>query len=116
MTQDGDASALRELLSLYAEKNRREIKSLRSIRAEHKQVLHRFDKGPPSFVRGMEIILGFDQNVMSASEVLLFSRVLEEFFGRYVSINCFTQTSVVLLPNKKELVRWPRRLGKTSMI
>lgn len=113
---DGDASALRELLSLYAEKNRREIKSLRSIRAEHKQVLHRFDKGPPSFVRGMEIILGFDQNVMGAPEVLLFSRVLEEFFARHVSINCFTQTSVALLPNRKELVRWPRRIGKTSLI
>lgn len=113
---DGDASALRELLSLYAEKNRREIKSLRSIRAESKQVLHRFDSGPPSFVRGMEIILGFDQNIMSPPEILLFSRVLEEFFGRYVSINCFTQTSVALLPNKKELVRWPRRIGKTSMI
>jgi type VI secretion system protein ImpG len=113
---DGDASALRELLSLYAEKNRREIKSLRSVRAEHKQALHRFDSGPPSFVRGMEILLGFDQNVMGAPEVLLFSRVLEEFFGRYVSINCFTQTSVALLPNNKELVRWPRRIGKTCMI
>ena len=114
---DGDASALRELLALYSEKNRREVKSLRSVRAESKQVLHRFDSSsPPSFVRGMEIILGFDQNVMSPPEILLFSRVLEEFFGRYVSINCFTQTSVALLPNNKELIRWPRRIGKTFMI
>jgi type VI secretion system protein ImpG len=113
---DGDASALRELLALYSEKGRREVKSLRSARAESRQVLHRFDQGPPSFVRGMEIILGFDQNVMSPPEILLFSRVLEEFFGRYASINCFTQTSVTLLPNKNELVRWPRRIGKTFMI
>jgi type VI secretion system protein ImpG len=83
---------------------------------ESKQVLHRFDKGPPSFIRGMEIILSFDQNIMSRSEILLFSRVLEEFLARYTSINCFTQTSVALLPNKTELIRWPRRIGKTSMI
>jgi type VI secretion system protein ImpG len=113
---DGDASALRELLSLYAEKNRREVTSLRSVRAETRQALHRFEGGPPSFVRGLEIALGFDQNIMSPPEVLLFSRVLEEFFGRYVSINCFTQTSVTLLPGRKELVRWPRRLGKTCLI
>lgn len=113
---DGDAAALRELLALYADKSRREINSLRSVRSEAKQALHRFEGGPPSFVRGLEISLGFDQNVMSAPEVLIFSRVLEEFFGRYVSMNCFTQTSVSLLPGKKELVRWPRRIGKTSMI
>lgn len=113
---DGDASALRELLALYCEKNRREVRALRSVRSISKQALHRFDSGPPSFVRGMEIVLGFDQNVMSPPEILLFSRVLEEFFGRYVSINCFTQTSVALLPNNKELIRWPRRIGKTSMI
>ena len=113
---DGDASALRELLSLYAEKNRREVTSLRSVRAETREALHRFEGGPPSFVRGLEIALGFDQNIMSPPEVLLFSRVLEEFFGRYVSINCFTQTSVTLLPGRKELVRWPRRLGKTCLI
>lgn len=113
---DGDASALRELLSLYAEKNRREVTSLRSVHAETRQALHRFEGGPPSFVRGLEIALGFDQNVMSPPEILLFSRVLEEFFGRYVSINCFTQTSVTLLPGRKELVRWPRRLGKTCLI
>jgi len=113
---DGDASALRELLALYADKSRREINSLRSVKAETRQALHRFEGASPSFIRGLEIILGFDQNVMSAPEVLLFSRVLEEFFGRYVSMNCFTQTSVSLLPGKKELVRWPRRIGKTCLI
>ncbi|WP_367871334.1 type VI secretion system baseplate subunit TssF [Luteolibacter sp. Populi] len=113
---DGDAAALRELLALYADKSRREIGSLRSVRSETRQALHRFEGGPPSFVRGLEITLGFDQNVMSAPEVLLFSRVLEEFFGRYASMNCFTQTSVSLLPGKNELVRWPRRIGKTCLI
>lgn len=113
---NGDASALRELLSLYSEKSRREVKALRAVSMESKQVLHRFDSGPPSFVRGMEIILSFDQNIMSRPEILLFSRVLEEFLARYTSINCFTQTSVALLPNKTELIRWPRRIGKTSMI
>lgn len=113
---DGDASALRELLSLYADKNRREVRSLRSARVQNRQALHRFEGGPPSFVRGLEISLGFDENSMSAPEILLFSRVLEEFFGRYASINSFTQTSVSLLPSGKDLIRWPRRLGKTCLI
>jgi type VI secretion system protein ImpG len=41
--------------------------------------------------------------------------VLDRFFAKYVSINAFTET-VLMNPERGEVVRWPMRLGQRAVL
>jgi len=113
------AAAVRELLALYSDKDRPEIQAVRGVEAkdtQDTQALHRFRKGPPAFIRGLEIALSFDENLMDRHEIVLFSRVLEEFFARYAAINTFTKTVVTTIPRHEEVVSWPKRMGEAQLL
>jgi type VI secretion system protein ImpG len=112
------AAPLREMLELYADLGvagaRREIDGLRAVKSA--SVVRRlpFD-GPASFARGLEITLDCDETAFEGSSVYLLGAVLERFFARYVSINSFTET-VLRTPQRGEVMRWPAKLGRRSIV
>jgi type VI secretion system protein ImpG len=109
---DEGAAALRELLQLYSDGNtvgERQINGLLGVNA--KAVTRRLPiPGPISFGRGLEITLTLDETGFEAGGMYLFGSVLNEFFGRYVSINHMTET-VVLRDDKTEVAKWPVKTG-----
>lgn len=113
-TEHGEgASALRELLTLYADYGevaiRKQIEGVLAVSSRN--VVRRIDTaGPIVFGRGLEITVRFDESAFEGSGVFLFGAVLEQFFRRYASINTFTET-VVTTSDRGEVMRWPARIG-----
>jgi len=110
----GGASALRELLSLYGDASdpvvRKQIEGVRTV--ESSSVTRRLPiSGPVAFGRGLEVTLTFDETAFEGMGVFLLGSVLERFFAKYVSINSFSET-VLKSIQRKEIVRWPARLGR----
>ena len=52
---------------------------------------------------------------MIGSGAFLLGAVLEQFFGRYVSINSFTET-VIHTTEHGEIMRWPSRAGTRQIL
>jgi type VI secretion system protein ImpG len=67
--------------------------------------------GPVAFGRGIEVTLTLDENAFEGMGVFLLGSVLEHFFAKYVSINSFSET-VLKSIQRKEVVRWPAKLGR----
>jgi len=110
----GGASALRELLSLYGDASdpivRKQIEGVRSV--ESVSITRRLPvSGPVAFGRGLEVSLTFDETAFEGMGVFLLGAVLERFFAKYVSINSFSET-VLKSVQRKEITRWPARLGR----
>lgn len=115
---DQSASALREMLSLYADLKeptvRKQINGVRSIHSE--PIIRQLSTtGPLTFGRGLEITLTFDEDDFEGAGVYLLATVLEEFFAKYVSINSFTET-VLRTMQRQEVMRWPMRIGRRHML
>ncbi len=114
----GGATALRELLSLYGDASdpvvRKQIEGVRAV--ESQSVTRRLPiSGPVAFGRGLEVSLTFDETAFEGMGVFLLGSVLERFFAKYVSINSFSET-VLKSIQRKEIVRWPARLGRRPAI
>lgn len=112
------ASALRELLSLYAEDGapqiRKQVEGIRSISSA--PITRRIaGPGPLAFARGLEIQLDLDESSFEGTGAFLIGAVLEQFFARYVSINSFTET-VVSTVERGEVIRWPMRTGRRPVL
>jgi type VI secretion system protein ImpG len=112
-TNGGGASALRELLTLYGDTSdpiiRRQIDGVRSVSSQ--SVTRRLPiAGPAAFGRGLEVMLTLDETAFEGMGGFLLGAVLERFFAKYTSINSFTET-VLRSIQRKEIVRWPARLG-----
>ncbi|MDH3431644.1 MAG: type VI secretion system baseplate subunit TssF [Gammaproteobacteria bacterium] len=111
--EDG-ASALRELLSLYADESdaatERQIEGVKSVSSQ--PITRRLPtSGPISFGRGLEITLNCEDGAFEGTGVFLLGSVLEEFFARHVSMNSFTET-VLRTDDRGEVARWPARIGR----
>lgn len=112
------ATALREMLSLYAIPNdpvhSRQIEGVRGIAT--RPVMGRLPvPGPVAIGRGLELSLTLDDRSFEGSGPYLLGTVLEQFFARYVSINSFTQT-VLRTVDRGEIGRWPPRTGRRSAL
>jgi type VI secretion system protein ImpG len=110
----GGASALRELLSLYGDTSdqviRKQVEGVRSV--ESTSVTRRLPvSGPVAFGRGLEISVTLDETAFEGMGAFVFGAVLERFFAKYVSINSFSET-VLKSIQRKEIMRWPARLGR----
>jgi type VI secretion system protein ImpG len=108
------AAALRELLTLYADRRepaiRKQIEGVISVAA--KNVVRRIDaKGPMVFGRGLEITVLLDESAFEGGGYFLMGTVLEQFFARYVSINSFVET-VIRTTDRGEVARWPVKIGR----
>ena len=115
--QKGGASALRELLILYADDNdaaiKKQIEGVRSVRAE--QVTRRIPvPGPIAFGKGLQITVVCEEAAFAGTGIFLLGSVLEQFFARYVSINSFTET-VIRSDERGEIMKWPVRIGQRSI-
>lgn len=112
------AAALRELLGLYGDtarpEIRRQIEGLRSVRSE--AVARRLPlPGPMSFGRGLHIDVVFDESAFEGMGPFLMGAVLEEFFRRYVAINSFTETAVETI-DRGRIAQWPVRVGRRHVL
>ncbi len=116
---DGEgASALRELLSLYA--NLSDVASHRQIAGVRTTTLRPVVRklpldGPPSFGRGVEVTVECDETAFEGTSVFVLGLVLARFFARYVSINSFVET-VIRTSQRGEIARWPMNVGRRPTI
>jgi len=112
-SQDEGAAALRQMLELYSSGHRvaeRQINGVLSVRA--RAVTRRLEMpGPISFGRGLEIVVTLDETAFEAGGMVLFGKVLSEFFRKYVSVNNVTET-VVRTDTDVEVARWPVKMGR----
>ncbi|MGH0034594.1 MAG: type VI secretion system baseplate subunit TssF [Myxococcota bacterium] len=111
-----DAEALRSLLSLYdfaalhdrqaAMSTRRRLESIQGVETKPGERLFR-----GAAVRGVETTIQLAEDRFSSDgEVFLFARLLEEFLSLYVTVNSFSQLTVVGT-QKGERYEWPPRIG-----
>lgn len=117
-TPDHGATGLRDLLKLYGDSAdpsvRKQIDGLKSI--EHRPLTRRVQTaGPISFARGLELSVTFDEDAFEGASAFLLGAVLERFFGKYVSINSFTETVVHAVARGK-IMRWPARVGQRHVL
>lgn len=108
------ASALREMLRLYAEPRdsavQKQIDGILLI--ESQPIVRRIPTpGPVTFGRGLELTLTVDEEMFEGVGEFLLASVLEQFFAKYVSINSFTET-VLRTRQRGEVMRWPTRIGR----
>ncbi|XAL98969.1 type VI secretion system baseplate subunit TssF [Phycisphaeraceae bacterium D3-23] len=113
------AAALREILSLYdylgSPDRVARINAVESVK--HHRVTARVGKGASaSFCRGVEINVGCDENRFGDNGLYLFGAVLEQFLGRYASVNAFTRLVVSSRQHNLELFRWPARAADIQII
>jgi type VI secretion system protein ImpG len=102
---------LRDFLSLYTDPGdsvaARQIEGLRDV--SFAPVVRRMPvPGPISHGRGLAITLTLDDAAFEGTGVLPLAAALERFFGRYVSLNSFTQLSLHST-SRGEIKQWPVR-------
>ncbi|MEI2266111.1 type VI secretion system baseplate subunit TssF [Erwinia sp. CGal63] len=118
-SDDGEgASALRELLGLYANLAEapvaRQIEGIRHCQL--KPVNRRVpEPGPIVFARGIGIELSVDEQAFSGASPWLLGSVLEQVFARLVAINSFTELTLTS-QQRGEIGYWPARMGKRALV
>lgn len=115
----GSCDALKEILRLYNFKDsastRNIIDSITSIKT--KSITAPIEiEDTVALCRGTEVHLELDSMMLSGISPLLFSSVLERFFGLYCSINSFTRLITTLSGKDGELKRWPPRAGEKALV
>jgi type VI secretion system protein ImpG len=112
------AAALRELLRLYVPSTTsiaaRQLEGLTSV-ASHPIIRRIPGAGPVAAGRGLEITLTIDEAPFGGAGGILLAAVLDRFLAKYVSINAFTET-VLKNPERGEVMRWPLRIGRRSVL
>lgn len=112
------ASALREMLALYADLGdpaaRKQVAGVRSV-STSSVVRPMPSPGPMCFGRGLEVSLECDETSFQGSGVFLLGSVLERFFAKYTSINSFTETVLRTL-QRGEVMRWPTTSGQRHIL
>jgi type VI secretion system protein ImpG len=112
------AEAMREILKLYADpEDRQALKQIDGLRhISHRPIVRRVDTpGPITFARGIEVTLLFDETAFEGQGVFVLGSVLEHFLARHASLNSFTET-VVATQQRKEIMRWPARMGRRQIL
>jgi type VI secretion system protein ImpG len=113
--RDGNgAAALREILSLYADRaetaTAKQIEGIKSVTSV--PIVRRLPgAGQTAIARGVEVAVTFDEMGFHGVGVFVLGMVLAQFFARYVSINSFTETVIKTL-DRGEVTRWPMVIGR----
>ncbi len=112
------AAALRELLRLYVPSASsvaaHQLEGLSSVACQ--PIVRRIrGAGPIAVGRGLQLTLTIDEAPFGGAGGILLAAVLDRFFAKYVSINAFTET-VLMNPERGEVVRWPMRLGQRPVL
>jgi type VI secretion system protein ImpG len=109
---------LRDFLALYADPNdsvaARQIEGVKSISFE--PVVRRMPiPGPISHGRGLAINLTLEDAAFEGTGLLPLAGALERFFGRYVSLNSFTQLRLQSA-SRGVIKQWPVRIGTRHIL
>ncbi len=115
--QEG-ASALRDILKLYGELAvphvRKQIEGVKTVQT--RCLTRRVTTGGPiAFARGLEVAVTLDEAAFEGTGVFLLGSILEKFFAKYVSLNSFTET-LVRTEDRGEIMRWPARVGRRTIL
>jgi type VI secretion system protein ImpG len=114
---DAGAAALRDLLALYGDAADSTIhKQIEGVRSVASKPITRRLPGvrPVTYARGLEITLTCEETAFEGTGVFLLGSVLERFFARYVTINSFTETTLVT--DRGEIKRWPATIGRRQIL
>ena len=115
----GSVDALKEILRLYdfrdSASTRNMIDAIVAIHTKPVTAPIQID-GMVAMCRGTQIELVLDPVMLAGTSTMIFSSVLEHFFGLYGSINSFTKLIVTLNGKVGEFKRWPPRAGEKALI
>ncbi|WP_290648312.1 type VI secretion system baseplate subunit TssF [Aquisalimonas sp.] len=115
--RDRGAEALRQLVELYVDTNdplARHVEGVVSVSS--KAAVRRMPtRGPICFGNGLEVRVRLDEDCFRGVGAFLLGAILDRFFGKYVSVNSFTQT-VVESSQRGEIMRWPARAGLREVL
>lgn len=111
--------ALKEILQLYSglnkSKSHPEITSLQNV--EYTPVMRR--KGNEAwrgFIQGLSISLTMDEPPFSGQGGFMLASVLNEFFSLYVSLNSFTELTLLSTHSDGIWKRWPAQIGSQPLL
>ncbi|HEX2959360.1 MAG TPA: type VI secretion system baseplate subunit TssF [Chitinispirillaceae bacterium] len=112
----GGIKALKALLQLYDVKGEAKSENIiLGLTGLEVRPVNRLIKG--ALCQGLGIELTINPEQFKESSFYLFSAVLDRFFAQYVSINSFSQLTVVdNTERKNRLKQWPIRLGEQITI
>lgn len=111
------ATAMREMLNLYARRDANSEKQIEGVRSISVQpVTRRLPlPGPIAFGRGLRLELELNELAFQGASVFLFGAVMEQFFARYVTLNSFTET-VLRGSSRGQIMRWVPRCGERAIL
>lgn len=117
-TAEQGASALREMLMLYAvhadAARQGQVRGLMSVKS--KPTVRRLPlAGPIAFGRGLEITLEVEEMAFHGHSVFLFGAVLSSYLARHVGVNHFVET-VLRIVGKGERMRWRPQCGTRPIL
>lgn len=112
----GDGAALKEMLRLYVQSDRRDINLLIDaiVGLDSRAAMARVGGG--AMVPGSEIDLTFDPGRIEPGSAYLFAMVLDRFFGLYGSINSFTRLRVTMKGQDEPLADFPARYAERPLL
>ena len=110
---------LKELLLVYSGLNRSkshpEINALEDI--SYKPVVRRWGVDAwKGFVQGLSITLTIDEMPFSGQSGFMLASVLNEFFSLYVSLNSFTELTLISTQSDGVWKQWPAHIGSQSLL
>lgn len=111
--------ALKELLQLYSGLNKAkshpEINELADITYE--PVMRRWGQDAwRGFIQGLSITLTIDEMPYAGQGGFMLSCVLKEFFNLYVSLNSFTELTLISSQSDGIWKRWPAKIGSQPLL
>jgi type VI secretion system protein ImpG len=119
IVQGGGREALQEILRLYAfsddEDMRQRIAGITSVKSESSVSRVLFELGP-TFCRGLDVELEFDEEQFAGSGVFLLAAILERFLGLYSGINSYSRLTARTRQRRQMVKRWPARIGAQNVL
>jgi type VI protein secretion system component VasA len=119
LTQSG-LSALKGFLRLHASRSAMvALHCIDAIRKLDYQPAMRWmllDKSPPSFVRGVEIHLSFDEMALREVSLSVAAQMFDRLFAPYAPMNSYVQLVVYSHQTGEELIRCETRPGTRMLI
>lgn len=113
------AEALKEMLQLYSGLNKTkshpEINALEDV--TYQPVMRRWGQDSwRGFVQGLSVTLTMNEAPYSGQGGYMLSCVLNEFFHLYVSLNSFTELTLVSSQSDGIWKRWPVKIGSQPLL
>lgn len=115
--RDG-AKALREMLNIFVNNDDKVMQNqINGLIGTHlKPVVSRIPGvGPLVYGRGVECELTIDENNLSGISPFLLGYVLQQYYTKHVSVNTFTQTTLVSV-QRGAIHTWPPNMGTRGIV